>query len=110
MSKISLLAAGLIIASTAVASAHSNEARLEEQLDVIEQGRMDGTITWREGIKLRKQQALIAQRRAQLLSDGRLSKKDRRELHAIQDDAETTIVNEQNDSWRRLWWLPRVGK
>ena len=110
MSKITLLAAGLLIASTAVASAHSNEARFEEQADVIEQGRQDGTITWREGIKLRKQQAVIAQRRAQLLEDGHLSKADRRELHALQNDAEETIIAEQNDSWRRLWWLPRVGK
>jgi Tfp pilus assembly pilus retraction ATPase PilT len=110
MSKITLIAVGLLFATTAVASAHSNEARFEEQNDVIEQGRQDGTITWREGLKLRKQQSVIAKRRDQLIADGSLSKKDRRELHALQNVAEDTIVREQNDSWRRLWWLPRVGK
>lgn len=110
MKTISVIAAALILGSSASAFAHSNQARQEEQRDVIEQGRMDGSITWREGIKLRKQQATIAQRRHQLLSDGYLSRKDRRELHKLQDKAEVAIEHEQNDGWRRLWWLPRVGK
>lgn len=110
MTRISLLAAGLLLATSAAASAHSNEARFEEQADVIEQGRQDGTITWREGIALRKQQAAIAARRAQFLADGYLSRTERRELHALQDEAEASIVHEQNDGWRRLPFLPRVGK
>lgn len=110
MKTISILAAALIASTSATAFAHGNEARQEEQRDVIEQGRIDGSITWREGLKLRKQQAKIAHRRHELLSDGYLSRKDRRELHKLLDKAETAIVNEQNDSWRRLWWLPRVGK
>lgn len=110
MAKFSLLTAGILLASTVVASAHSTEARIEEQRDVIEQGRQDGSITWREGLKLRKQQAEIAQRRAQLLADGHLSRKDRRELNGMLDKSEHSIISEENDSWRRLWWLPRVGK
>jgi hypothetical protein len=110
MKTIAALAAGLLLATTAVASAHSNQARLEEQSAAIELGRRDGGITWREGIKLRKQQALIARRKSELEADGRLSRSDRRELHSLQDEAQTTIVREHNDSWRRLWFLPRVGR
>ncbi|MGQ0674276.1 MAG: hypothetical protein ACT4N2_15555, partial [Hyphomicrobium sp.] len=103
MIRIALLAGSLVLGSSLTALANSTDVRMDEQRDVIELGRRDGSITWREGIKLRKEQAAIAQRRAELLADGRLSKKERRELNARQDEAEAHIDGELSDGWRRLW-------
>jgi hypothetical protein len=110
MTKTATLAAGILIAGTLTASAHSNEARMEEQRDVIEQGRIDGSITWTEGIALRKEQARIARVKSALESDGRLSRADKRVLFRLQDEAEGHIIAEQTDRRHRWWRLPRVGK
>lgn len=110
MSKIITLAATALVATTGVALAHSNEARQAEQQAWIEQGRQDGSITWREGRKLRKQQAEIARVEEELSEDGRLSRTDRRVLHKLQDEAAESIDSEATDRWRRWWWLPRVGR
>ncbi len=110
MSKIITLAGVLLIATSASAFAHSNDARLDEQAAAIEQGRRDGTITWREGRKLRKEQAAVARVQDELASDGRLSKRDTRILHRLQDQSEGRIVSESTDGWRRWRWLPRVGR
>jgi hypothetical protein len=110
MKNIGLIAASLLIAGTATASAHSNKARMAEQRNAIEQGRIDGSITWREGIKLRKEQADIARVKSTLESDGRLSRTDKRILFRMQDVAEGHIIAEKTDRWHRLRFLPRVGK
>ena len=110
MTKNALLAAALIAGSSIAASAHSNEARFEEQNEAIEAGRADGSITWREGIKLRREQAAIARRHDELIADGSLSRSDRRELYRMQDEAQDSITHEANDGWSRLWFLPRFGK
>ena len=110
MTKIGFIAASMLIAGTVAANAHSNEARFEEQADVIEQGRRDGSITWLEGRKLRKEQAEIARAKSILESDGKLSRGDKRILFGIQDVAEDHIISEATDRRHRLWFLPRVGK
>ena len=58
--KLMMLGCALILVPAANASAHSNEARQDEQADAIEQGRREGSITWREGRQLRKDQREIA--------------------------------------------------
>lgn len=110
MSKILTLAGAVLVATSAVAFAHTNEARISEQAAAIEQGRRDGSITWREGRKLRKEQAAIARVQNELASDGKMSKRDTRILHRLQDQTEGGIVAESTDRWRRWWWLPRVGR
>ena len=109
MKSAALIGILVLTATSVTALAHSNSARFEEQQDWIEQGRRDGTITWREGLKLRAEQARIARNKSALESDGRLSRSDRRELYRMQDRAEAHIVRESSDRWRRPWWLPRFG-
>jgi hypothetical protein len=115
MTKIILIAASALIASTVAASAYSPsrgdiDARQQRQLGAIEQGRQTGSITWGEGLKLRSQQRLISRTEAQLAADGKLSARDRRYLNSMQDGAREEIVNEKTDRRRRLWFLPRFGR
>ncbi len=110
MNKIALIATGIMLASSASAFAYSStDARQSEQWNKIEQGRNDGSITWREGIKLRRQQTEIARIEAEMKADGRLSRNEKRTLHRVQDQAQHNIVREANDGWQRPWWLRRFG-
>lgn len=99
----------LTAASTTPASAHSNDFRQRQQDRLIEQGRQDGTITWREGLKLRRQQAAIARVEREMAADGHLSRHERRVLHGYQDEARDEIARQSSDGWRRPWWLKRLG-
>lgn len=115
MNKATLLAAaGMLIATSASAFAapsHSAiEAREQRQQSAIEEGRDSGTITWREGLKLRAEQRRIRQLEAAYEADGRLSKTERSILAAQQDQARNHIISEKNDGWHRPWWLPRFGR
>ncbi len=110
MKTTALIAAAILAATSASAFAYSStDARQSEQWNKIEQGRNDGSITWREGIKLRRQQAEIARIETEMRADGRLSRQEKRSLHRIQDQAQSTIVHESNDGWKRPWWLRRFG-
>ncbi len=110
MNKIALIATGLLMATTAGASAHSIDARRDRQADRIEQGRETGKITWTEGLKLRAEQNRISRVEADYRSDGYLSTSERRKLRNMQDEASEHIAEEKSDGWRRAWWLPRVGR
>lgn len=110
MNKIIFATATALIATTAVASAASINARQDYQTSRIEQGRKTGKITWTEGLKLRAEQKRIANKEAQFKSDGYLSKSERRSIRYMQNDASEHIADEKSDSRRRAWWLPRVGK
>ena len=46
MNKIALIATGLLVATSAAASAHDIDATRDRQADRIEQGRETGRITW----------------------------------------------------------------
>jgi hypothetical protein len=109
MNNIALIAAGILAATSTIAAAHSNDARQAEQWNQIEQGRNNGSITWREGIKLRRQQAEVARIEAEMKADGRLSRNERRALHQVQDQTQNSISREANDGWQRPWWLRRFG-
>ena len=114
MSKLTLttltVLATTLMAGTGAALAHYNEARQDEQAQAIEQGRRDGSITWREGRQLRKDQREIAQVKDSLEADGRLTRDEKRVLYKMQDAAEDHIAVEATDSWHRAWWLPRFAK
>ena len=111
MTKIGLIVASLLIATTAAASAHSTsiDSRQGWQDKRIESGRQSGSITWFEGLKLRAEQNKIARRKAKYRSDGRLSYSERKDLQRLQHKAKKHITNEKYDGWRRVWWLPRFG-
>lgn len=108
-SLVAILVSLAVIAPTA-ASAHSSYARQTEQLGHIERGRQTGAITWREGLKLRKEQKDIAKVERELASDGRLSPRERRILKKLQNNAHENIQAETYDRYHRAWFLPRVGR
>ena len=114
MSKISFIAAaGLVLVSAASATAASSrniEARQDRQADRIEDGRRSGSITWREGMKLRAEQRRIKKVERAFENDGHLDRQERRILANMQDRASSNIRHERRDSWRRAWWAPRVGR
>lgn len=103
------LAAAMLAAGTAVASAHSIEERQISQRLAIEQGRQAGSITWLEGRRLRAEQQRIMRVEKALKADGHLSASDKRILRQMQDNARINIVSEGTDRRRRLGFLPRVG-
>lgn len=114
MSRLAATAATMLIATSAAAFAYESkasiDAREQRQLGAIEQGRQSGAITWREGHKLRAEQKRIAATEAEFLSDGRLSKKEKRVLKQMQDEAAEHIKEERQDGQRRAAFLPRFGR
>ena len=101
MKTFAILATGILAATTAPAFAHTLshaeiEAREQAQLRAIEQGRQDGSITWREGLKLRSEQQRIKQFEEAYEADGRLSRSERANLTALQTQAHRDIVAEKN--------------
>jgi hypothetical protein len=114
MSKISFIAAaGLVLFSAVTASAASTRQIYERearQADRIEDGRRSGSITWREGLKLRAEQRRIKRVESDFRRDGHLDRQERRILSNMQDRASARIRDERRDSWRRAWWAPRVGR
>lgn len=110
MTRLVPLAVILAVAAPAAAFAGKVDDRRDWQAERIEQGRNDGSITWREGLKLRAEQRKISRTEAELKADGYLSKTDRRELNAMQNEAANNISSESNDTWHRAWFLPRFGK
>jgi hypothetical protein len=110
MNKIALIATGLLLATTAGASAASIDAKKDHQADRIEQGRESGKITWTEGLALRAEQNRIAKVEANYREDGYLSTSERRKLRAMQDNASEHIADEKSNGWRRAWWMPRFGR
>ena len=110
----SALALSLLVLTPALAateaSANSASARQTYQLGEIERGRQTGAITWREGLKLRKEQREIAKVEANLKSDGHLSKRDRRKLNKLQTSANQNIADKATNRWHRAWFMPRFGR
>lgn len=109
MKSAALIATLVLAASSGAALAHSNDVRQREQNAWIESGRNNGTITWREGKKLRREQAAIGRIEADMKADGRFTRDERRTLHRLQDQAQYGIARESHDGWRRPWWLKRFG-
>jgi hypothetical protein len=110
MNKIALIVTGLLVATSAAASAHNIDATRDHQADRIEDGRESGKITWTEGLRLRAEQRRIARTEAAFESKGYLTKSEHRTIREMQEDAAEHIAEEKNNGWRRVWWLPRFGR
>lgn len=110
MKTAALIAFGVLAATSSIASAATIDQRQAHQMNRIEDGRNAGTITWREGLKLRREQARIARTESQFKSDGHLSRDEKRALTEMQNKAAYGIVRQSNDGWRRAWWMPRFGR
>ncbi len=110
MNKIALIATGLLVATSAAASAHSIDATRDLQADRIEHGRETGRITWTEGLRLRAEQHRIARTEAEYEAKGYMTKSQHHTIRDMQEDAAEHISEEKTNGWSRVWWLPRVGK
>lgn len=110
MIRTTAYALAALIAFPAIAAANANDARMTEQAGLIERGRQDGSITWTEGIALRKEQRQIGRVYDDFMSDGRLTAQERRILHRLQNQAERNILRAADNSRNRLSLLPRVGR
>ena len=108
-----MTASAFLAASYLPAAAHDDgsvDARQKRQAHKIERGRISGQITWREGLKLRRQQRKIAHLERKFRSDGHLSEREMGILHDMLDRARVSIRAEKHDSYRRWSALPRVGR
>ena len=110
VSRLIIATATVLLAGSTAALAHSNEARQVEQANAIEDGRRDGSVTWREGRELRKDQREIAAVKAAFEADGRLTREEKHVLFKMQDAADAHIESEANDNRHRASWLPRFGR
>ena len=108
----------LLLATTAVASAHDYrgygtndiDARRANQMRRIEDGRRSGQLSWREYRFLRREQAHIAYDERRAKADGSVSSYERRRLNRELDGSSRDIYrlkhNDQVARWRRWnrWW------
>jgi hypothetical protein len=93
--KRAILAAALLLGSTAIASAHDwrgysasdIDARRANQMRRIEEGRRSGQLNWREYRYLKREQAHIAADERRAKADGHLSLSERRRLNRELDQA-----------------------
>ncbi len=109
--KATLLAAAALATTTTLATAGDRvDHRQQAQADRIEHGRNTGAITWREGVKLRQEQARIARLEALYRADGKLDRWERQRLQDLQNAASRHIYAEGHDRWSRWSVLPRFGR
>jgi GTP1/Obg family GTP-binding protein len=111
MFRTALSAVTLLVVTTSIASANSIDDRQLRQYGRIEEGREDGSITWREGLRLRTEQHRIATLEEALKDrHGHLTKRNWRFLHRLQNDASEHIEAAKDNDHYRPTWLPRVGR
>jgi hypothetical protein len=110
IASVLVLTSVLSVAGTSNASAHERwryevDKRQAKQHQLIHEGRRSGALTWREALKLKREQLRIARMERAFRADGRLSKSERLALRYAQDSATTHIFEERNDGQqRRRWW------
>jgi len=105
------LAATLLLATTAVASAHDYgyndtgniDARRASEMRRIENGRRSGQLTWREYRFLRAEQARITADERRAKADGYVSPYERRRLNRELDQASYDIHRLKHND-RVAWW------
>ena len=111
---VAALGTAVVFISVAPADAHSRNKisrTTAHQEAVIENGRRDGSITFLEGRKLRRELKDIEKLKVRLkANDGRLDRSERRVIRKLQSDVWNDIYAERRDKRRRWKGLPRVGK
>ena len=81
------------------------DARQARHMELIREGRANGTLTWGEFQTLRQEQYRIARMERAFLADGQLNWNERQTLRYAQDAANTHIFSERNDHQKsRHWW------
>jgi hypothetical protein len=110
-----LIAAAVLLSTLAMttlatsASAHERwryavDKREAKHHQLIHQGRHSGALTWRETVKLHREQVRIARMEHAFRADGHLSWSERQALRYAQDAASNHIFQERNDRQGRHYW------
>ena len=108
----SVVAAAILLASSAVASAHDwngyygtgdIDARRANQARRIEEGRRSGQLTWGEYRYLRREQAQIAADERRAKANGYVSAHERRRLNRELDESGRDIHRLRHNE-RAAWW------
>jgi hypothetical protein len=112
--KTALAAVAVLAASSSFATAYGPGSAIDKQrtnqAKSIERGRITGAITWREGLKLRQEQARIARLEAIYKADGKFDYQERRHIVQLRKAAAQNIRSEKTDAWSRPTILPRIGR
>lgn len=104
------LIAGSVLAGPAAAKSATEirreaiERREADQAASIAAGRRDGGLTWWEKLRLQREQRRIDKLEAQALEDGKITKREYRDLRAAQNGASHHISSERHDQQVRGWW------
>lgn len=107
-----ILAALIVIGSTALASAHDTatdyrkaqiDARQAAEAHRIQQGRRTGDLTLVEAWRLKAEQARIARLERNALRDGHISRHEQIEINQALNRANRHIARERHDG-QMAWW------
>jgi uncharacterized membrane protein YebE (DUF533 family) len=120
MTRIAILTATVLLATTSIASARDYgygggygggsreiDARQANQEHRIQQGVRSGELTRGEYQKLEAEQARIRDMERRAKADGHVSRSERDQIRHAQNDAGRHIYQEKHDSERsqaRRWW------
>jgi hypothetical protein len=112
MTRIALIAAAAVIATTSAASAYDwrgdrIDARESNQAYRIHRASRNGELTWSEKIRLWGEQARIHRMERRAYRDGYVSRHEAREIERAQDAASRHIRHESRDgqtAWWRRWF------
>jgi CRISPR/Cas system-associated endoribonuclease Cas2 len=107
-----IAAAALVTTAPAYATSAAQkriDAVQAEELRRIEEGRYKGDLTRREYRDLLTEQARIKELENKALADGRISKREARDIKTAQHQAEKHIYTETHDGQVSFWrkWLYR---
>ena len=81
------------------------ERREAAQIEAIEAGRRDGSLTWWEKYRLVREHRRVQQLESQALSDGRITKDEYVAVkRAVADEANHIDAERHNESVRGWWW------
>ena len=79
--------------------------RQSRHMELIREGRENGTLTWGEYRRLTSEQARISRLQRVYLADGHLDGNERQSLRYALDAAKEHIFSARNDAdHRRRWW------
>jgi hypothetical protein len=110
MLKVITIAAATIVAGSAAALAHDTrpiDRTQDRQAERIEQGRYSGELTRREYVRLKAEQARIAELERRAKADGIVTGSEYRAIREAQREASRHIYDETHDNQRSFWrrWL-----
>ena len=100
--KIGLVAAFFLITMTGAAWAGNGfHKRLNSQAGKIERGLRSGSLTYKEYLRLNKEQFRIQQARNRAWSDGRVTRNERRHIQRLQENAARHIYQANHNKYKQ---------